>query len=243
MQGRGTSTWDGRTPPKLHPPPKPGHLHDTERHSDHHGAHDTPANTPRTYLFERLGSPLLRRSVTDDTSHVRAYRPDHRARPWPFLLYPPPSLPSHRNADLQDQPGMAGAVVSAPPGPSDYLKPRKTKTSEDAAAAAPAEDATMTDAKPPRGSLVIKTFDPVSGVALKYRTTKAAEVSRLITCLGALGRTMSTSKPATLDAAAATKDEPMADAGGEDTPAGAATPVEKSQAAAGGGKKKKKGKK
>lgn len=101
----------------------------------------------------------------------------------------------------------------------------------------------MTDAKPPRGSLVIKTFDPVSGVALKYRTTKAAEVSRLITCLGALGRTMSTSKPATLDAAAATKDEPMADAGGEDTPAGAATPVEKPQAAAGGGKKKKKGKK
>lgn len=105
----------------------------------------------------------------------------------------------------------------------------------------------MTDAKPPRGSLVIKTFDPVSGVALKYRTTKAAEVSRLITCLGALGRTMSTSKPATLDATAP-KDEPMADAGGEDTPAGgAATPVEKPQAAAGGGgaggKKKKKGKK
>ncbi|KAK1457039.1 hypothetical protein CMEL01_16050 [Colletotrichum melonis] len=122
------------------------------------------------------------------------------------------------------------------------VKPRKTKTSEDASAAAPAEDATMTDAKPPRGSLVIKTFDPVSGVALKYRTTKAAEVSRLITCLGALGRTMSTSKPATLDAAAANKDEPMADAGGEDTPAGAATPVEKPQAA-GGGKKKKKGKK
>ncbi|KAJ3941906.1 uncharacterized protein N0V96_008620 [Colletotrichum fioriniae] len=127
------------------------------------------------------------------------------------------------------------------------VKPRKTKTSEDAAAAAPAEDATMTDAKPPRGSLVIKTFDPVSGVALKYRTTKAAEVSRLITCLGALGRTMSTSKPATLDATAP-KDEPMADAGGEDTPAGgAATPVEKPQAAAGGGgaggKKKKKGKK
>ncbi|KAK1731204.1 hypothetical protein CaCOL14_009730 [Colletotrichum acutatum] len=126
------------------------------------------------------------------------------------------------------------------------VKPRKTKTSE-GTSAAPTEDATMTDAKPPRGSLVIKTFDPVSGVALKYRTTKAAEVSRLVTCLGALGRTMSTSKPATLDAAVATKDEPMADAGGEDTPAGgAATPVEKSQAAGGGGaggKKKKKGKK
>ncbi|KAK1659395.1 signal recognition particle 9 kDa protein-domain-containing protein [Colletotrichum godetiae] len=122
------------------------------------------------------------------------------------------------------------------------VKPRKTKT-DDASAA---EDAPMTDAKPPRGSLVIKTFDPVSGVTLKYRTTKAAEVSRLVTCLGALGRTMATSKPATLD-------EPMADvagAAGEDTPAGgAATPVEKPQAATGGGgggaggKKKKKGKK
>ncbi|OHF00614.1 hypothetical protein CORC01_04153 [Colletotrichum orchidophilum] len=122
------------------------------------------------------------------------------------------------------------------------VKPRKTKTDASASAdATPAEDAAMTDAKPPRGSLVIKTFDPVSGVALKYRTTKAAEVSRLITCLGTLGYTMSTSKPATVDA----KDEPMADApgaGGEDTPAGgAATPQEKPLAA--GGKKKKKGKK
>ncbi|KAG5943082.1 hypothetical protein E4U53_007115 [Claviceps sorghi] len=46
-------------------------------------------------------------------------------------------------------------------------------------------------AKPPRGSLVITTYDPVIGVNLKYRTTKAAEVTRLVqTALGRLGRCM-----------------------------------------------------
>ncbi|KAK2062525.1 hypothetical protein LY76DRAFT_589387 [Colletotrichum caudatum] len=109
----------------------------------------------------------------------------------------------------------------------------------------------MTDAKPPRGSLVLKTYDPVSGVALKYHTTKAAEVSRLITCLGTLGRTMSTSK-----APVEVKDEPMADAAnstggaarvpaaGEDTPVGgAANAPTPASAGGGGGRKKKKGKK
>ncbi|KAL7626310.1 hypothetical protein AAE478_003082 [Parahypoxylon ruwenzoriense] len=36
----------------------------------------------------------------------------------------------------------------------------------------------------PRGSLTLKTYDAHSGVCLKYRTTKAAEVSRLILSLG-----------------------------------------------------------
>ncbi|KAI0433988.1 signal recognition particle 9 kDa protein-domain-containing protein [Xylaria sp. FL1042] len=43
---------------------------------------------------------------------------------------------------------------------------------------------------PPRASLTIKTYDPHSGACLKYRTTKAAEVSRLILSLGQLGRKM-----------------------------------------------------
>ncbi|KAI0420038.1 signal recognition particle 9 kDa protein-domain-containing protein [Xylaria grammica] len=42
----------------------------------------------------------------------------------------------------------------------------------------------------PRASLTIKTYDPHSGTCLKYRTTKAAEVSRLILSLGQLGRRM-----------------------------------------------------
>ncbi|KAF9777167.1 hypothetical protein IL306_004531 [Fusarium sp. DS 682] len=95
--------------------------------------------------------------------------------------------------------------------------------------------------KPPRGALVLKAYDPISGATIKYRTTKAQEVTRLIhASLGRLGRSM-----------AAVPDVPeviMADGDGA-TPAEesqAATPTPTPQAAqgsGGGGKKKKKGKK
>ncbi|KAI1180015.1 hypothetical protein F4777DRAFT_574298 [Nemania sp. FL0916] len=49
---------------------------------------------------------------------------------------------------------------------------------------------TSTSTPTPRASLTLKTFDPHSGTCLKYRTTKAAEVSRLVLSLGQLGRTM-----------------------------------------------------
>ncbi|KAI8660663.1 SRP9-21 domain-containing protein [Fusarium keratoplasticum] len=101
------------------------------------------------------------------------------------------------------------------------------------------DDAAAT-AKPPRGSLVLKTYDPVSGVALKYRTTKAAEVSRLVhASLGRLGRSM-----------AAVPDVPevaMADAGEEEQKeqqqAATSQQPPAAQSGGGGGKKKKKGKK
>ncbi|KAI0097642.1 signal recognition particle 9 kDa protein-domain-containing protein [Nemania sp. FL0031] len=57
----------------------------------------------------------------------------------------------------------------------------------------------------PRASLTIKAYDPHSGTCLKYRTTKAAEVSRLILSLGQLGRRMA-ALPTDTDAV-------MADAG------------------------------
>lgn len=38
--------------------------------------------------------------------------------------------------------------------------------------------------------LVLKTYDPVSGTCLKYRTDKAAEVGRLIAALGTCARVM-----------------------------------------------------
>jgi hypothetical protein len=37
---------------------------------------------------------------------------------------------------------------------------------------------------------VLKTFEPHSGISLKYKTSKAAEVSRLIQMLGTLGKRM-----------------------------------------------------
>ena len=37
---------------------------------------------------------------------------------------------------------------------------------------------------------MLKTYDPESGVVLKYKTDKAADVGRLIASLGRLGRHM-----------------------------------------------------
>lgn len=37
---------------------------------------------------------------------------------------------------------------------------------------------------------MLKTYDPVSGTTLKYRTDKAADVGRLIAALGTCGRVM-----------------------------------------------------
>ena len=41
-----------------------------------------------------------------------------------------------------------------------------------------------------RARLTLKTYDPVSGTVLKYRTDKAAEIGRLIAGLGKCGKVM-----------------------------------------------------
>ncbi|GAB0135580.1 hypothetical protein EsDP_00003913 [Epichloe bromicola] len=121
------------------------------------------------------------------------------------------------------------------------------KTSRDATGDAGTTETAGTS-KPPRGSLVITTYDPVSGVNLKYRTTKAAEVTRLMqSVLGRLGRCMA-------GLPAETPEEVMPDApvpvstvegaNGDKQGSGVATPVQQGQQAQpGGGKKKKKGRK
>lgn len=122
----------------------------------------------------------------------------------------------------------------------------------------------MTDAnanaKPPRANLILKTFCPHSGVCLKYKTAKAAEVGRLVQMLGSLGRNMSGMPALPVSAAPMVVEEELGGGGG-----GVATPPVGAQpsaaaatagagagaggAAAGGGggeggkgKKKKKGK-
>lgn len=119
------------------------------------------------------------------------------------------------------------------------------------------DDTPMTDAdsaaatKPPRASLIIKTFDPHSGVCLKYKTTKAAEVSRLVQLLGSLGRKMAALPDAPAPAVATVDDEAAAGTatppvGGPGGAAGSGQAAQQAQAGAGGGggqgKKKKKGK-
>ncbi|KAL1880492.1 hypothetical protein VTK73DRAFT_5879 [Phialemonium thermophilum] len=96
-----------------------------------------------------------------------------------------------------------------------------------------ASDAPAPAQPPPRGELELKTYDPVSGVTLKYRTCKAAEVSRLVQMLGGpLGRRMAglPSAPAGT-AAAAAEDETLPDAPGGDSGSGVLTPIAGQQAA------------
>ncbi|KAM0449203.1 hypothetical protein ACHAPV_008031 [Trichoderma viride] len=114
------------------------------------------------------------------------------------------------------------------------VKPRKqtTTSSGDESSTAPSGP------RPPRGSLVLKTYDPVSGVTLKYRTTKAAEVTRLMSAaLGRLGKAMAGIQDV--------PEETMQDIDAVETPQGEQTPqqVATGGAGGGGGKKKKKGKK
>lgn len=42
----------------------------------------------------------------------------------------------------------------------------------------------------PRATITLKTYDPASGVTLKFETDRAAEVSRMVAGLGTLGRYM-----------------------------------------------------
>lgn len=96
--------------------------------------------------------------------------------------------------------------------------------------------------KPPRGKLIIKTYDPESGVCLKYKTSKAAEVGRLVQMLGSLGRNMGGLKSAPITAT--TLEEEAGAITGTATPpvAAAATAPVPGGGDGGKGKKKKKGK-
>ncbi|KAL2195508.1 signal recognition particle 9 kDa protein-domain-containing protein [Corynascus similis CBS 632.67] len=131
-----------------------------------------------------------------------------------------------------------------------HLKParrvRKPKNSDQDAIAHEAQLAEAQE-KPPRSHLVLKTYDPHSGVTLKYKTSKAAEVTRLIQMLGTLGRRM-----AAVPVVEKAEDEGMADAppteadgagagSGVQTPVGQTQQQQQQQQGGGGKGKKKKG--
>ncbi|KAK7530631.1 signal recognition particle 9 kDa protein-domain-containing protein [Phyllosticta citribraziliensis] len=122
--------------------------------------------------------------------------------------------------------------------------------------AAAVQDRRQQPAQPdrPKAVLVIKTYDPASGVCLKYKTNKAAEVGRLVASLEKLARTMA-ALPDKPDDRKLTRgffalaDVPMLDAPAEQG-TGTSTPnpdakveAKPSQGGGGGGKRKKKGKK
>ncbi|KAI9796076.1 MAG: hypothetical protein M1833_006498 [Piccolia ochrophora] len=74
-------------------------------------------------------------------------------------------------------------------------RPSKAPSSSDTASKAtttiPTQSTPQTQVtQTPRATLTLKTYDPASGVCLKYRTDKAAEVGRLVASLARLGRGM-----------------------------------------------------
>ncbi|KAF2762854.1 hypothetical protein EJ05DRAFT_506525 [Pseudovirgaria hyperparasitica] len=104
---------------------------------------------------------------------------------------------------------------------------------------------TTTTATPPEAPLaafILKTYDPVSGACLKYKTDKAAEVGRLVGCLGRLGRSMAALPEMGEDQTPDHKDDVEDRPEQKNTPASAvvSTPP---QTQGSGGKKKKKGRK
>ncbi|KAK4977311.1 hypothetical protein LTR66_010777 [Elasticomyces elasticus] len=165
---------------------------------------------------------------------------------------PPPPNPDTKLTQTPPQTRITTKYTITNPSSPSFQK-RKAKR----ATPAPAPPAPSTEppesngvekhSAAPRATLTLKTFDPVSGVCLKYRTDKAAEVGRLIGGLGRLGRHMAALPEVLEDTAMA--DAPAAEGTGTSTPVPAArdalpaTAESKAQSAGGGGKKKKKGKK
>ncbi|WPH01980.1 Hypothetical protein R9X50_00483400 [Acrodontium crateriforme] len=99
----------------------------------------------------------------------------------------------------------------------------------------------------PRAVLVLKAYDPASGVCLKLKTDRQADVGRLITGLGRLGRYMAALPEKSEDAVMEEPSGGLALNPSDNTSSTPAAADAKTQQAptesAGGNKKKKKGKK
>jgi hypothetical protein len=69
-----------------------------------------------------------------------------------------------------------------------YANKKRKRPATDAAE----EGKTAEDEAPrvPRATLEVKAYDPESGVTLKFKTEKSADVGRLIAGLGRIGRQM-----------------------------------------------------
>ncbi|CAK1361576.1 hypothetical protein CB0940_03063 [Cercospora beticola] len=98
----------------------------------------------------------------------------------------------------------------------------------------------------PRATLTLKTYDPESGVTLKFKTDRAAEVARLINGLGRVGRHMAALPEKEGAQDAIMEDAPGPEQASEDVKTSVPAPSEtktQPQQTGGGGKKKKKNKK
>ncbi|KAK6516760.1 hypothetical protein TWF506_006649 [Arthrobotrys conoides] len=133
-------------------------------------------------------------------------------------------------------------ISPAPTTPSRRPKPISSKSTA----------TTQTEEKPklPRGTLTLKTYDPISGSLIKLRTDKIADVGRIVTGLHRLARSMAGLKDlgsgeATAAATAGGTTETAGPSVTKDAVAGAVAATEGGETTAGGSKggKKKKNKK
>lgn len=111
--------------------------------------------------------------------------------------------------------------------------------------AAPADNATdvSSEKRVPAATLILKTFHPDSGVCLKYKTDKAAEVGRLVTGLGKLAKAETIEMPTAAHVGGDKMEVDGAEEVAEPLPAKMEESKAPPNAAAGGKGKKKKGKK
>ncbi|KAB8360800.1 hypothetical protein FH972_024534 [Carpinus fangiana] len=173
------------------------------------------------------------------TSTMSPMRPISSSQDW--LEQSSLLLKAHPSTTRISSKYSIGTPITSPKSKKLNSEPRNTGP--------PGSGPTPSQSTQPRATFTLKTFDPVSGVCLKYQTDKAAEVGRLVAYLGSLGRSMC-GLPDKVE------DVTMIDtaAGGEEnadtTPASVAATESKGssgqsgqQQGGGGGKKKKKGKK
>jgi len=112
---------------------------------------------------------------------MRLTGPNHNLQTRTTTKYTIPNLSSphyakKRARNLAARDRKAASSPSSTPAQADLAQPATTTAAE--------------PPKQPRAYIELKTYDPESGVALKYKTDKAAEVGRLIASLGRLGRHM-----------------------------------------------------
>ena len=149
-------------------------------------------------------------------------------RPLPFflLLLPPTNTapPTRPQTRITTQ-------YSIKPGTKARKRKSKSQSQSEPGTGAetpePSTTTTTTAPKPPRGVLTLKTYDPASGATLKYRTTKAAEVGRLVQALGRLGARMAGLPPPADGEDVAMAEAPATAAEGAEAGAGAGKAAEK----------------
>ncbi|PGH04612.1 hypothetical protein GX51_03445 [Blastomyces parvus] len=136
-----------------------------------------------------------------------------------------------------------------PSSQSTSTKPKPATTTDPSTTSTQSQPQPHTQTPTP-ATLTLKTFHPTSGICLKYRTNKAAEVGRLIAGLGKLASGAPVVEPVAADTAGAGDTEMVDVSPLPSAPALATTPGPgagagaggKGSSSGGGGKSKKKGK-